>query len=223
MNKNFATNELLMFGTGVLIIGMILGYYSISTHKEVKMLEEKIDFEMVDNNIKLSTEGKYYKYAAYADFLTKKLDKNKNIPLKNTACIYLDYAQHNALKMYYLTNNTQFTDEAKKSYCASNIRTLYGLYDNYKTCKRESEYKSELDKIIKEIENSDKKNNENEERMTNFLGGNKAYQLDIPESSDSEQYSEELTSEQYEQLQQEQQLLQQNEPEKSHILVPIEQ
>lgn len=222
MNKNSATNEMIMLGTGILIIGMILAYYSVSTYVEIKNLGEKIDFEMIDNNIKLSTNEKYYKYADIADFLTKKLNKNKDIPIKNTACAYMEYAQHNAVQMHKLTFNPQFADTSKKNYSAGNIRTLYNIYDKYKTCKHQSEYKAKLEEIIKEIENTDTKNNENEERMTNFLGGyNTANEYNT--QSQTGEYTEQLTPEQYEQLKKEQEILQPQETEQQHVLVPMEE
>lgn len=210
-NKNSATNELLMLGLGILIIGLILASYSISTYVEIRDLAEKIDFEMIDNNTKLSSSDKYYKYVAISDFLTKKLNKNKDIPVKNASCVYMDYAQSNALKMYMLTNKKQMTDPAKMSFSAGNIRTLYGIYDNYKTCKHQAEYKAELENILKEIENADNKKYDSEERMTNFLSGSKQNSIDEYEKDMGSAYQEELTPEQYQQLQQEQQLLEQQE------------
>lgn len=221
MNKNSATNEMIMLGGGILIIGLILAYYSISTYIELRNLGEKIDFEIIDNNIKLSTNDKYYQYAEISDFLTKKLNKNKDIPFKNAACVYMDYAQHNALQMHYLTNDTQFSDINKKNYSAQNIKTLYNLYDKYKTCKHRSEYKTKLEEIIKDIENTNKKNDETEERMTNFLGGYNTQKYNTQEQTG--EYAEELTPEQYEQLQKEQNILQNQDQEQNHILVPIDE
>ena len=92
-------NELLMLGTGLLILGAVLATYSISTYMEMQKLEQRIDFETIDKNNQLSSNEKYYKYMEYSDFLNLKLKENRKIPIKRVSCVYLDYAQHNAVEM----------------------------------------------------------------------------------------------------------------------------
>ena len=60
--RNTTPNELMMLGTGILMIGLVLGSYSVSTYLEVKDLEKAVDFELIDDNNELSSEEKYYKY-----------------------------------------------------------------------------------------------------------------------------------------------------------------
>jgi len=163
MNKNL--NDWLAFGIFLLIIGLILLVYSVCTYVEVKSLGEKVDFELIDDNADLSYSDKYYRYLSIADFLNQKLDKNKGLPIKNTSCIYLDYAQHNAIELYELTNKNATPDTSKQNTAAGNIRSLYSRLDNYNTCKKTPLYKSELQKLITEIE---KKNNA-QEKMNDFL------------------------------------------------------
>ena len=74
---NKTNNELIMLGTGILIIGLVLGSYSLSTYIETKELSSKIDFELIDDNNELSSIEKYYKYISIADFLNQKQKKNK--------------------------------------------------------------------------------------------------------------------------------------------------
>ena len=62
-------------------------------------------------------------------------EKNKDIPIKNSSCIYLDYARHNAIELYKLTNRKLDMDDAKKSVSAGNIRNLYNTLEYYNTCK----------------------------------------------------------------------------------------
>ncbi|MBQ8460716.1 hypothetical protein IJ541_11540 [bacterium] len=195
MDKN-SNNEMMMLGVGILIIGLILAIYSISTYVEIKDLGEKIDFEMIDDNNQLSSTDKYYKYLAIADFLKKKLEKNKNIPIKNSSCIYLDYAQHNAIELYRLTSKKMDSDITKKNVAAGNIRTLYNALDNYKTCKKSYEYKTELGNLLDEIEKADKLGADREERMNNFLNGSN-YEDILHEQGIEEQITPE-TTEQYE-------------------------
>ena len=87
---NKTNNELIMLGTGILILGLVLGSYSLSTYVETKDLASKIDFELIDDNNELSSIEKYYKYISIADFLNQKLTKNKNLAIKTTSCVYLD-------------------------------------------------------------------------------------------------------------------------------------
>ena len=171
MNDN-NNNELIMLGAGMLLIGLILGSYSLSTYIETKDLSSKIDFELIDDNNELSSTEKYYKYIQIADYLNQKLIKNKDLAIKTTSCIYLDYAQHNAIELYHLTNRKLDMDDTKKSVAAGNIRSLYNMLDNYTTCKKTPRYKSELQNILTDIQKEEKAI-DNEERMNRFLNGYK--------------------------------------------------
>ena len=91
------TNNLLFLGISILVIGLFLLSYSVTTYKEVESLANKIDFEELDNNNQMSSSDKYFKYLSISDYLNQILNKNKNLLMKNSACIYLDYAQHNAI------------------------------------------------------------------------------------------------------------------------------
>lgn len=173
---NKTNNELIMLGSGMLFVGLLLGSYSLSTHLEVKELASKVDFELIDDNNELSSSEKYYKYITIADFLNQKLAKNKNLAVKTTSCVYLDYAQHNAIELYRLTNRKLDMDDTKKSVAAGNIRSLYNMLDNYTTCKNAPLYKSELQKILTDIQNEEKAA-DNEDRMNRFLNGYKERQI----------------------------------------------
>ena len=72
---NNTNNDMLLLGVSILIIGIMLGTYSFATYQETKNLEQKIDFEIIDDNNELTSEEKYYKYLSIADFLNQKLDK----------------------------------------------------------------------------------------------------------------------------------------------------
>lgn len=172
---NKTNNELIMLGTGILILGLALGSYSLSTYVETKELASKIDFELIDDNNELSSTEKYYKYISIADFLNQKLSKNKNLAIKTTSCVYLDYAQHNAIELYRLTNRKLDMDDTKKSVAAGNIRSLYNMLDNYTTCKKSLLYKSELQKILTDIQHEEKAA-DNEDRMNRFLNGDNDHQ-----------------------------------------------
>lgn len=173
---NKTNNKLIMLGSGMLFVGLLLGSYSLSTHLEVKELASKVDFELIDDNNELSSSEKYYKYITIADFLNQKLAKNKNLAVKTTSCVYLDYAQHNAIELYRLTNRKLDMDDTKKSVAAGNIRSLYNMLDNYTTCKNAPLYKSELQKILTDIQNEEKAA-DNEDRMNRFLNGYKERQI----------------------------------------------
>ena len=172
---NKTNNELIMLGTGILILGLALGSYSLSTYVETKELASKIDFELIDDNNELSSTEKYYKYISIADFLNQKLSKNKNLAIKTTSCVYLDYAQHNAIELYRLTNRKLDMDDTKKSVAAGNVRSLYNMLDNYTTCKKSLLYKSELQKILTDIQHEEKAA-DNEDRMNRFLNGDNDHQ-----------------------------------------------
>ena len=167
MDRN--SNGLLYFGVLILLLGLLLLSYSISTYGEVKNLSQKIDFVEVDNNNQMSTSDKYYKYLSYSDYLNEKLKKNKNILVKNTSCVYLDYAQHNAIALYRLTYNGLQSDESRQSVAAGTVRGLYNMLDNYKTCKQTSNYKTELKEILDDIQRSDEIQAQKDDRMNAFM------------------------------------------------------
>lgn len=175
MNNN-TNNDMLILGASILIIGLMLGTYSFATYKETKTLEQKIDFELIDDNNELSSEEKYYKYLSIADFLNQKLNKNKDILIKNSSCVYLDFARHNAIELYKLTNRKFDMDDAKKSVAAGNIRGLYNILEYYNTCKQTETYKTELKNILDDIQNNENHKNNSEQRMNDFLNGYKERQ-----------------------------------------------
>lgn len=187
MMKN---NELLMLGAGLLIIGVVLTTYSVSTYIEMQKLEQRIDFETVDKNNQLSSTEKYYKYMEYSDFLNMKLKENRRIPLKRVSCIYLDYAQHNAIEMYYLTKNKMSADETKKTFSTNNVKILYDIMSNYKSCKQSSGYKVILEQLMEESQNSEKERLKADERMNEFLYGSSTTP---PEITPEEEIDETLT------------------------------
>lgn len=165
------TNKQILLGALILIAGLMLFSYSISSYKEVKSLSEKIDFEELDNNSQMATTEKYFKYLSNADYLNQYLNKNKNIIMKNTSCSYLDYAQHNAISLYKLTYNGIQTEESRKAVAAGNIRNLIKIMDNYGTCKQTSLYKAELNNILNEIQKSDDLYAQRTNRMETFMNG----------------------------------------------------
>ena len=160
-------NDLLMLGIMFLVIGGALGVYSISSYLELKNLGDKIDFELIDDNNQMSSTDKYYKYLSFADFLNQKLNQNKNIPIKNASCVYLDYAQHNAIELYRLTSRRMELDESKRSVAAGNVRGLVTMLDNYKT----QSYKTELNNILDEIQKSENLPTDSNIRINRTIDG----------------------------------------------------
>lgn len=169
MNKK--NNNLLALGISILVLGLMLLSYSISSYTELKSLDEKMNFDELDNNVQMSTTDKYYRYLSNSDFLTQKLNKNKDLLFKNSTCVYLDYAEHNAVSLYELTYNGVQTDDSRKDVAAGNIRSLLKILDSYRTCKQFSTYKDELKHILDDIEKSDSLYSNTEERMNNFMNG----------------------------------------------------
>ncbi len=232
-DKNAAINETLMLGVGILIIGLILAVYSISTYIEVKNLSEKVDLDLIDSNAKLTAADKYYEYLSISEFLMKKLNQNKNIPLKNTSCVYLNYAHENAILMYNLADRKLEFDTSKKSDAAANIRALHKMYDNYKGCRQTAGLKDELGKYLSEIENGNNNNSDSEERMNNFLNGyrekkpaeeNAFYEQNdviVPEGM-SEEQKQQLEHDMNNVQQWQSQPEQQPTGERKHVLVPLD-
>ncbi len=183
------TNNLLFLGISILVIGLFLLSYSVTTYKEVESLANKIDFEELDNNNQMSSSDKYFKYLSISDYLNQILNKNKNLLMKNSACIYLDYAQHNAISLYKLTYSGVQTEETRKSVAAGNVRNLYTMLDNYKTCKQTETYKAELKNILDDIQKSDTLYSEREKRMESFMKDyNKPEEVTSEETNIEEQY-----------------------------------
>ena len=145
MDEN--NNDLLLLGLSILGMGLLLAGYSISAYLEVKHLNEKIDFETLANSTDMSVSDKYYEYLSIDDFLEHKLTKNKNIPIKNISCVYLDYAQQNAIDLYNLTNKKLDSSDSRRNVTTGIIRKLYNTLEDYKTCKQYESYKKELKEI----------------------------------------------------------------------------
>lgn len=182
------TNNLLFLGISILVIGLFLLSYSVTTYKEVESLANKIDFEELDNNNQMSSSDKYFKYLSISDYLNQILNKNKNLLMKNSACIYLDYAQHNAISLYKLTYSGVQTEETRKSVAAGNVRNLYTMLDNYKTCKQTETYKAELKNILDDIQKSDNLYSEREKRMESFMKDYNVKQEEVtPEETNIEE------------------------------------
>ncbi|MBD5401924.1 hypothetical protein HDR58_03860 [bacterium] len=181
------TNNFLTLGIILLIAGIFLMSYSISTYNEVRNLSEKIDLEELETNTHMSTSDKYFKYLSYADYLNQRLKKNQDLLFKNSTCVYLDYAQKNSIALYRLTYNGLQTDESRKNVAAGNIRALYSLMDAYRTCKQTAGYKSELENIIVDIQKMDEKNAQKEYRMESFM---QDYGANIPPDEDEQTYPE---------------------------------
>ena len=171
MEKN--SNDLLFLGVSILIIGLILASYSYSYYSEMNKLSTQIDFEEIANNNQISTTEKYYKYLSTADFLNQKLTKNQNILIKNMSCSYLDYAYHNSVELYNLTYKKMSPEDSKRSVTAGNIRSLYTMLDNYKTCKNTQEYKTKLGNILTEIERANLNSYDNTYRLEKLMNEQK--------------------------------------------------
>lgn len=166
---NIKNNNLLALGISILVLGLLLLSYSISSYTELKSLDDKMNFDELDNNVQMSTTDKYYRYLSNSDFLNQKLNKSKDLLFKNSTCVYLDYAEHNAVSLYELTYNGVQTDDSRKDVAAGNVRSLLKMLDNYRTCKQSSTYKDELKHILDDIEKSDSLYSNSEERMNNFM------------------------------------------------------
>lgn len=173
---NISYNKLLIGGICAIVLGIALLCYSLKSYSEIKYLNNKIDFEELDHNTHMPTNDKYYKYLSIGDFLNQKLEKNKNLPIKNTSCAYLDYSQHNMMSLYRLIFRTANEDNSRKSVVEGNLRSYLSMLDNYKTCRKYSQYKEEVQSKINEIEKED--NLMIESRMDAFLNTNK---LILPE------------------------------------------
>jgi len=174
MNKNY--NNLLIWGVCAIIFGIILLCYSIKSYSEIKYLNTKIDFDELDHNNQISTSDKYYKHLSIGDYLTQKLEKNKNLPIKNTSCAYLDYQQHNLMSLYRLIYKTANDDQSRRAVVEGNLRSYLLLMDNYKTCRKYNQYKAEIQSKLDEIERTDNLMLEN--RMDAFLNSNRIIPAD---------------------------------------------
>ena len=164
-------NGLLATGIISILAGLALLIYCVTSYSEIKLVTDKIDFDELDNNIHISTTDKYYKHLSIWDALNQKLEKNKNLPVKNMSCAYLDYAQHNIKSMYKLIYKSASEDSSRRSVVEGNIKSLSDMYDHYKTCRKTALYKDELDKMLEEIENSDDIFYQG--RMETFLNGSR--------------------------------------------------
>lgn len=184
MNKNY--NNLLYTGLLIAVAGVFLLIYSFSSYMEVKNLSNKIDFDDLDNNNYVSTSDRYYKHLSISEFLNTKLEKNKKLPIKNTSCVYLDYAEHNVLSLYKLIFNSADLEDTRKDVVEAHIKSLNEMLDNYKMCKNTSLYKAELNNTLEQIEKSVDLYETTQQRMDNFING----VGEIERRTDSSPYTE---------------------------------
>lgn len=168
MNKN---NKLLALGIFVILCGVSLLVYSITTFAESRQLYERIDFDSLDNNNQISTSDKYIKYLSIADYLNQELNKRKNLPIKNASCMYVDYAQHNATSMYKLIFTGIRDDGERRTAVEDSIKSLDSMLDFYKSCKKTSQYKAELKTLLEEIEKAQDLYVSADIKMDTFLNG----------------------------------------------------
>lgn len=166
MSKN---NKLLWQGILLIVFGLVLFGYSLNTYYLSSQLNNKIDFDSLDNNNQISTSDKYVRYLAIGDYLYQELKKHKDLPLKNASCIYLEYAQHNAISLYRLIFTGVRDDGSRRDTVNNSVQALYDMLDNYKSCKNATQYKAELKKILKDIEHSQDLYLDSEMRMDAFL------------------------------------------------------
>lgn len=169
MKRNY--NGLLTLGISAIILGLALLIYSITSYSEIKVVTNNIDFDELDNNIHIPTSDKYHKYLSIGDTLNKKLEKNKNLPIKNMSCAYLDYAQHNIKSLYKLIYKSANEDSTRRAVVEGNIKSLSDMYQYYTSCRKTSQYIEELNKMKDEIENSDDIFYQG--RMETFINGNR--------------------------------------------------
>lgn len=153
-----SNNKLITLGITLVTAGLLLLYYSISIHIEERALVEKIDFITVDDNYSTPSAEKFNKHIEYAQYLQEKLEGNKNLPIKNVACVYLDFAQENTIELSNLINKNFSTDTEKISKVAKLVRQYSKVSENYKTCSKYSQYATETEGILSELENSSVQN-----------------------------------------------------------------
>lgn len=163
--KNY--NNLLILGISIILLGLSLLTYCITSYSDLKSVTDSIDFDELDNNNRIPTADKYYKHLSIADTLNQKLNKNKNLPVKNMSCAYLDFSQHNIKSMYKLIFKGASEDESKRAVVEGNVEALLTMYDSYKNCRKTAEYKQELSGILEEIKNYE--NSYDQTRMDRFL------------------------------------------------------
>lgn len=168
MNKN---NKLLALGIFVILCGVSLLVYSITTYAESKQLYNRIDFDSLDNNNQISTSDKYIKYLSIADYLNQELNKRKNLPIKNASCMYIDYAQHNANSMYKLIFTGIRDDGERRTAVEDSIKSLDSMLDFYQSCKKTSQYKAELKTLLEEIDKAQDLYVSADIKMDTFLNG----------------------------------------------------
>lgn len=164
------TNSQLILGIVVIIAGLVLLVYSIASYAEVRTLSGKIDFDELDNNNRIPTSEKYYKYLSISDYLNQSLTKNKNLPIKNVSCVYVDYAQHNTVSLYNLIYKGNSGEESKREVVEGNIKYLSEMLGSYKMCRRTAEYKKELDDLLEEIDKTDRLRESNQMFINQMSG-----------------------------------------------------
>ena len=203
MKKN-SYNDLLYLGIFILFVGISLLCYSIVSYKEVKKLESQIDFEELEDP-KLPSSKKYDKYIIISDFLNNNLEKYKNLPVKSTVCIYLDYSQHNAISLYNLVYNSNTGDQVQKDSTLKYLKYLYSQYGNYKTCKSYESYHKEIANLVDKAEKDKEMDLLKESNMEKFLyGNNQNIERYIEDKSNSQSLNDNSDSiKQAEQIQQE--------------------
>ena len=186
-------NNLLILGICTIITGILLFIYSVNSYAQINSLSNKIDFDELENNNRMPTSDKYYKHLSYAEILNQYLEKNKNLPIKNTSCVYLDYAQHNTVSLYKLIYKGSQEDNSRREIVQINIEKLNDMLNNYRSCTHAPEYKKELDNILDDIE------------KINNINNNNSLPPYLQEDEGVEHYIERVPTDNYEQIEPHQQ------------------
>lgn len=202
-------NKHLALGISLLVIGTLIGNYSLSIYLEVKQLYEQVNFSIVDYNNNMSTAEKYNKYLSYADIINQKLTKKKDLLIKNASCIYPEFATHNTLELYALTKKMDF-DESKIGVVTANVRELYSMLKYYSRCENAQQNKAALENILNEIQQNETNKLNNEQRINEMINDyrnqqKKRFQENSaaiePGSSNNKNFDQEVQSEQLEPIQ----------------------
>lgn len=172
MSKNA---KLLILGILILITGVVLFIYSLYSLYIVQSLDNKYDFNQIDNNNTISNSEKYFKHLSISDELYKNIYDNRNLPIKNASCAYMDFAQVNNISLYKLTFNGMQTEESRKTTVERIIRKYYEIAGYYQQCKNTPLYKEELKKLIDDIERQDDIYEQQARKVDDFMTGGGKY------------------------------------------------
>ena len=141
-------NKRLYLGLFITIVGLFLLLYSFLIAVEEQKLNKYVDLEYLVENTDMTSTEKYYKYLDITDYLSNYVKKNKDLPIKNLSCKYMDYYYETTIDFYDLVDKKFSTDVSKTEVASAQLQNCFNTLKDYSTCPNASKYKEDIEQYL---------------------------------------------------------------------------